>query len=158
MDEAVFDDTVREMLHDPKVLQMQQFRHHVSSNTLSHCIYVTKVAGRIASKMHLHVHEEDLARGCMLHDFYLYSVKDSGFSAYHHGTCHAGVALNNAEKEYGDLSEIEKNMIYSHMWPLNLTHLPRYKESVLICLADKYCAVREFMHAAPIYLPAEAAG
>lgn len=158
MDEAVFDGTVREMLSDPKVLQMQNFQHHMTSNTLSHSIYVTKVAGRIAQKTHMNVHETDLARGCMLHDFYLYNVKQSGYSAYRHGTGHAAVALQNAEEEYGDLSDIEKNMIYSHMWPLNLTHLPKYRESVLICLADKYCALREFMHTAPIFIPQKAAG
>ena len=33
-------------------------------------------------------------------------------------------------------------MIRSHMFPLNLT-LPRYRESVILCLADKVCAVKE---------------
>ena len=33
-------------------------------------------------------------------------------------------------------------MILSHMFPMNKT-LPRYRESVLLCTADKICATRE---------------
>ena len=40
------------------------------------------------------------------------------------------------------LNKIERNMILAHMFPLNLT-LPRYRESVLLCTADKLCALRE---------------
>lgn len=33
-------------------------------------------------------------------------------------------------------------MIRSHMFPMNLT-VPRYRESVILCIADKLCATRE---------------
>ena len=33
-------------------------------------------------------------------------------------------------------------MIYTHMFPLNL-RIPKYKESILLCLADKISAVKE---------------
>ena len=150
MNQKLYYQAADELLQDPRVQQMKQFPHHRSSNTLAHSIHVAKVAGKIASRMHLKVHEEDLARGCMLHDFYLYDTQEMDCSAYHHGTRHAGLALENASRAY-DLTDIEKDMIYSHMWPLNLTHVPHYKESMLIVIADKYCAVREFMHMAPVY-------
>ena len=33
-------------------------------------------------------------------------------------------------------------MIKKHMFPLNPA-LPRFKETAVLCLADKYCALRE---------------
>ena len=47
-----------------------------------------------------------------------------------------------AEKEF-QLSDLEKNIIISHMWPLNFFHFPRSREAVLVCLADKICAFGE---------------
>ena len=49
--------------------------------------------------------------------------------------------MANAQRDFG-LSQIERNMILSHMFPMNKT-LPRYRESVLLCTADKICATRE---------------
>ncbi len=148
MNKQLYYEAADELLQNPNVRRMKEFPHHNSSNTLAHSIHVAAVAGKIASKMNLRVHEKELARGCILHDYYLYNTQEMEYSAYRHGTRHAGLALKNASREY-ELTEIEKDMIYSHMWPLNLTHLPHYKESLLIVIADKYCAVREFMHMAP---------
>lgn len=143
LNNKVYEKTMKELLSDPKVQSMGKLTHHVCSTTLSHSIYVTKTACRLAKILHIRVHTKDLVRGCMLHDFYLYEFAKEDMTAYQHGTGHAAVALKNAGKRY-DLTRIEQNMIYSHMWPLNVTHLPRYKESVLIVVADKYCAVVEY--------------
>ena len=31
------------------------------------------------------------------------------------------------------------------MWPLTFRHIPTCREAVIVCLADKYCAVLESM-------------
>ena len=54
-------------------------------------------------------------------------------------------ALANAQESY-DLTDLEKDIIYSHMWPLNITHIPHYRESVIVGIADKYTASRERLH------------
>ena len=36
-------------------------------------------------------------------------------------------------------------MILSHMFPLNLT-LPKSRESVILCVSDKVCALYETIH------------
>ena len=48
---------------------------------------------------------------------------------------------DNANNDFG-LNKIERNMIYTHMFPLNL-RIPRYKESIILCLADKIVATKE---------------
>ena len=49
------------------------------------------------------------------------------------------------------LDAVERDVIERHMFPLNPVP-PRYRESVLVCLADKICAIGETLH-----LPAPAA-
>ena len=42
-----------------------------------------------------------------------------------------------------DIRYREKDIICSHMWPLTIRHMPRHREAVVICLADKICSLRE---------------
>lgn len=58
-----------------------------------------------------------------------------------HGFIHAEIALKNAVRDF-NLNRVERDIIRTHMFPLNL-RLPAYKESVLVCIADKYCAAKE---------------
>ena len=58
-----------------------------------------------------------------------------------HGFRHAGTALRNADRDF-ELNDTERDMIKKHMFPLNPAP-PRFKETAVLCLADKYCALRE---------------
>lgn len=80
-------------------------------------------------------------RGALLHDYFLYDwhIKDPNRKA--HGFSHAAAALQNAERDFA-LNAVERDVIARHMFPLNLTP-PRYRESILVCIADKICAVYE---------------
>ena len=40
-------------------------------------------------------------------------------------------------------NKTEKEIIYCHMFPLNLTHLPLHKESMILCIADKIVGTKE---------------
>ena len=51
------------------------------------------------------------------------------------------MALENAERVY-NLSEIERDIILKHMWPLTVK-LPRYRESYLVAFVDTYCSMFE---------------
>ncbi len=142
---------MKEILADPQVQSMAGNRHHLGSNTLDHVIYVTNTAYKLSRALRMRVDVAALVRGGMLHDFYLYdfSREKKNISAYRHGTGHADIALKNAKERY-DLNEVEQDIIYSHMWPLNITRVPKYKESRLISAADKYCATVEFLHSVPV--------
>ena len=88
--------------------------------------------------------------GALLHDFYLYDWHNKG--TFHglrrlfemHGFSHPGCACINAERVFG-ITKKEQSIISSHMWPLTFRHVPSCREAIIVCLADKYCAVVESM-------------
>lgn len=143
--QTVFGETLKDLLEHPKVREMKSFRHHRVTNTYTHCRRVSERSYKIARALHLNVDEESLARGAMLHDFYLYCFHDEkdvkGFS---HSIHHPETALENATR-YFHLNPMEENIILSHMWPLTITKMPHSKEAFLVCIADKVCAIEEFV-------------
>ena len=82
----------------------------------------------------------------MLHDFFLYDWhehrKVNSFLELH-AFSHPRIALSNSLK-YFNLNKVEKDVILKHMWPLTFK-LPSYKESFVITLTDKLCALFEVL-------------
>ena len=60
--------------------------------------------------------------------------------------------IDNEEVAFGfDLNDREKNIIRTHMFPINLA-VPRYLESWLVSIVDKGVAFYEFYHSySPIF-------
>lgn len=124
---------------DPRVEQMKQYTQHKGNTTFRHCHSVAVFSFRLAQRLGLRIDEAALARGAMLHDFHLYTREKKDVR---HLFRHPRLALQNAEAAF-ELSDKERNIITSHMWPLTVTALPRSKEALLVTLADKYCAFCE---------------
>ena len=142
IDEKAYREALDEMLRNPELQKMKQYYQH-GGNTYAHSVQVAEAALKLARILPFHVKEKDLARGAMLHDFYLYGTNDMTFTAYQHGTRHPRISYENASRHF-DLTDTEKDIILSHMWPLTFTRPPRCRESVVVTLADKYCATREY--------------
>lgn len=124
--------------------QLGKEAHYISHGTttlLQHSIDVAEEALRIADRLHVHIDEEAMIRGALLHDYYLYDWHDSGKAPTWHGFRHPYIALHNARRDY-DLGLIEQNVIWRHMFPLTPIP-PMCKEAWIVCLADKYCATGE---------------
>ena len=51
--------------------------------------------------------------------------------------------MDDNAKKYFNINEIEKDMILKHMFPLTLK-FPKYKETFVIILVDKWCTMKEF--------------
>lgn len=121
--------------------QEKRFMQHGSVSVYEHSVAVALMCLQLAALLHLRTNTRSLVRGALLHDYFLYDwhVKVKGRPL--HGLHHARWAMANAERDFG-LNHIERNMILTHMFPLNLA-LPRYRESALLCTADKICAARE---------------
>lgn len=134
---------LNDLQKDNHVTKLKSFRQHRVTTRFDHSRNVAICSYKISKKLRLNIDESALARGAMLHDFFMYDTRSKDVNTYRHTIKHAEIALQNADNLYS-LSPVEKNIIYSHMWPLNITHLPKSKEAALVCMADKYCAVKEF--------------
>ena len=69
------------------------------------------------------------------------NMQHGSVSVFEHSVCVALVCLWLVHRDF-ELNDTERDMIKKHMFPLNPAP-PRFKETAVLCLADKYCALRE---------------
>ena len=131
----------KEILESKNMQKEKTFMQHGNISVFDHSVAVTIKCLKIAHILGIPVDQKALIRGALLHDYFLYDWHESDKSHRLHGFTHAKKALINAEKEY-ELNEIEKNMIYCHMFPLNI-RIPKFRESIILCIADKIVATKE---------------
>ncbi|MCR5108604.1 MAG: HD domain-containing protein [Lachnospiraceae bacterium] len=135
-----FNDHIRELLKDPKIVRMKDYTQHGNISTYKHCLRVARKSYDIAHKMNIRINMKEMLKGAILHDYFLYDWHYKGDKL--HGYHHPHIALRNALMDF-KLTEREKNIIKSHMWPLTLTHIPKCREAFIVCLADKICSLEE---------------
>ena len=142
-----FVTLTKELLESDQVRSMGLWRHHGPVTCLDHSLFVAYTSYRAARFLRLDVRAA--TRGALLHDLYLYDPRDK--SAHPGNQCidHPRAAARNAA-ELTDLSQKERNIILSHMWPLGGA-LPRSTEAWLVDLVDTGCAGLELMR---LYRPA----
>lgn len=83
----------------------------------------------------------------LLHDYFLYDWHERDASHSWHGFTHPGKALGNASADFV-LTDRERDIIRKHMFPLTPA-IPKYRESVLVCLVDKWCSTIEVFRRDP---------
>ena len=79
--------------------------------------------------------------GLSCYDYFLYDWHVPSSSNRNHAFKHPHYAYENARVDF-NLNEKERDIILKHMFPLTVKP-PRFKESYIVMLADKYCAVYE---------------
>lgn len=143
-DEERFFELVKEVVGKGRYSQLEEYIQHGDTTVYQHSLAVAYLSYWMVLKYDLKVHLEELIRGALLHDYFLYDwhEKDAGHSL--HGFTHPGKALINACEDF-NLTDIEKDVIRKHMFPLTLIP-PRYRETVIVCMADKICSVYETFH------------
>ena len=141
-------DTVRkigelgaDVLDSPKMQGLRGFIQHGRVTRYDHCLSVCYIALRMAQRLNIAVDERSMVRGALLHDYFLYDWHDPDNMRPLHGFTHPGEALRSALEEF-ELNDVERNVIHRHMFPLTPVP-PRYREAVLVSLADKISAVLE---------------
>ena len=133
---------INNILKNNEFKQMGTIKHH-NTTRLNHSLKVSYYSYVIAKLLHLDY--VDVARGGLLHDFYVNEVRNCKkikdkillFS-----TKHPDEALVNATNNF-DLTEKEMNIIKSHMFPIDYK-LPKYAESWIVSLVDKILSIGEF--------------
>ena len=139
-DDLIYMNIINDIINHSKINEMKNYIHHGHINCYDHCLHVSYFAYTISKRFNLDV--SSIARGAFLHDFYLYDWHIKGERKGLHGFTHSKTSLINSKK-YFTVNEIEEDIILKHMWPLNL-RLPKYKETILVSLADKYCTIKEY--------------
>lgn len=145
--EQKFEKSVIRLTEQSRVRRMDDYTQHGETSTLLHCIAVSYFSCRLAHKFHLSYSERELIRGALLHDYFLYDWHEKNAGHTWHGFTHPGKALGNADQDFL-LTERERDIIGKHMFPLTPA-LPKYRESVLVCLVDKWCSVYEVFRKNP---------
>lgn len=133
----ILEETRKNSRFDESINYIQ----HGKTTVREHSINVAHTAYYISHKLNIKVRENELIRGALLHDYFLYDWHDKSLKNSIHGYTHPGNALKEAEKDFV-LSNIERDMIKHHMFPLTITP-PKTKEGILLCIADKLCAIKE---------------
>ena len=131
-----------EIIKKENMQKMKNYIQHGDTDCYMHSLIVAYISLQIARKFNISCDERSMVRGALLHDYFLYDwhnphVKVKGL----HGFSHPKTALKNAEKEF-KLNDIERNIIKRHMFPLTIVP-PKYKESVIVSIADKISSVAE---------------
>ena len=124
--------------------RMKQYIQHGSTSVFEHTVSVAKFSLIFAYALEnigAKFDHRSLVRGALLHDYFLYDWHEK--NEYHnlHGFTHPGRAHDNATRDF-KLNDIEKDIIKKHMFPLTIVP-PRRRESWLVCMADKWCAICE---------------
>lgn len=119
---------------------------HGNVTVNEHCINVARVSLQMNRLFHMSCKEQELVRGALLHDFFLYDwhVGDASKPWKLHGFYHPGIALKNADEEF-ELTKRERDIIKKHMWPLTVVP-PVYREGWVVTCADKWCSLMETFH------------
>ena len=137
-----FRSCVEDLLMLEDVKNLDKYVQHLNTSRLQHSINVSYYSYLACKKLGLDY--RSAARGGILHDLYLYDWKLERQPEGMHASAHPKIALRNAQKNI-KLNEIEIDSIIKHMWPITVIP-PKYKESMVVTFADKYCATVEIAY------------
>lgn len=143
--EQEYIDYITEFARSDVVKQMKQYIQHGDTTTYEHCLKVSYYSYKAAKKLGLN--PKACAIGGLLHDLFLYDWHDPGHRAdkefvLPHGFTHSVVAERNARR-YFNIDERCSDIILSHMFPLTIWKIPRYRESYVVLMVDKLISTKE---------------
>ena len=137
-------DCIGDLIGAQELQQLKEITHHISTTRFQHCVNVSYYSFLVCRKLKLNA--RSAARAGLLHDLFFYNRKEYNSSKVKgqpsHSQNHADIACRNADR-LTQISPLERDMIEKHMWPVT-RGLPSYKETYVITVIDKYCAVLEF--------------
>lgn len=127
-----------------RLARTRDFVQHGNVSVYEHVVSVAKASGAAADSLErlgMRIDRASLIRGALLHDYFLYDWHDPEPWHNWHGFRHPFFALKNAEEDF-ELTARERNIIARHMFPL-VPIPPACREAWIVCLADKWVALRE---------------
>ena len=138
--ESLIRRTVEALEQTGRFHELRRYAQHGGITVYDHCVSVARTALRVARRLPGRFDPPSLVRGALLHDYFLYDWHHH--DEKWHGFTHPYEAARNAKRDF-DLTDTEEDIIKSHMWPLTPLTVPKTREAMLVCIADKICSLRE---------------
>lgn len=143
--ERQYLNIVSDILEHKEFLKTKDITHH-GMDRFEHSGRVSYFSYKIAKFLRLDY--EMVARAGLLHDFFLVdngviTVKEKMNTLVNHPK----YAVLFSSK-YFDLTEKEKDIIQTHMFPVAMHTIPKYAESWLVNTVDNVVAIIEALHTA----------
>ena len=140
--EPEYFSVVGDIYATPEFRSTEKNIQHADITCRQHMLSVSYMSYTASKRKHLQA--RSAARAALMHDLVYYDWHEKGDGSHRlHGYRHPGFALKNAKALF-PLSALEENIILRHMWPLTPIP-PKYRESFLVSMADKYCAMHEIL-------------
>lgn len=133
---------LKQYQEDSKVQSMHGFVQHGRTSTYEHCMNVVKLSFWINKHLHLSANERALLTGALLMIFICMTGMRRVPGTDGMDSVTLPVHGKNARRHF-PMGAKEENIIRSHMWPLIPWQIPKSREAVIVCLADKCCSLYE---------------
>lgn len=132
-----YNEIIKDIINNREFKKIEAYPHH-KINRLEHSKRVSYYSYKVSKILNLDYIAS--ARAGLLHDFFLnkYNKKNLNKLLVNHPL----IAAKNAQKHF-KLSPKEINIIESHMFPVSLKRLPKYKESLVVGTIDKLACIYE---------------
>ena len=140
--EKEFVSYIRDIISSREFQSTKGHRHHINGTVYRHSIKVAYLCYKHHKRFKPKIDIRELVRGALLHDFYLYNLHGDGQKHKFHWIKHPSHALKNATKKYPELTEMQRDMIKHHMFPLTPVP-PKTRAGWIICFYDKIAAVSD---------------
>ena len=116
-EEEEFKGFFHDLLAESGLERINEYVQHGSTTRLLHSLAVAYYSYRLARFTRLSFHWQELVRGALLHDYFLYDAQDGDPARKGHWTRHPHIAAENAKQEM-DLTPIEEDTIRCHMFQI----------------------------------------
>ena len=148
MKKEKFLEIINDILANKSIQNLKLYKHHYAYTRLEHCLSVSYYTYVICKFLHLDY--KSAARAALLHDLFFYDCEDKISRPKNHIKNQPKRALENANKLF-NLNKKEQDIILKHMWPLTFSP-PKYLESFIVTIVDKYCAFKEWSMYCAFYI------
>ena len=140
IDKKEYRRIIKDILRNENFKKLYNIEHHGISRW-EHLNKVAYYSFCVSKKLNMDY--KSATRGALLHDFYLDGDERNSKRKFLDTFTHPKKALNTSMDNFS-LNDMEKNIIVSHMFPIYLA-LPKYKESVIVNLVDKFIGAKEML-------------
>lgn len=130
---------VNDILENDEFNKIKTIEHH-GTTRYNHSLRVSYYSYKLAKLFKLNYKET--ARAGLLHDFFLSDEERTNIERFKSTFTHPKKAVKKASENF-ELNEKEKDIIRTHMFPINLS-VPKYAESWVVSFVDKVVGTIEF--------------